>query len=358
VTRVLVVAEQLRRTAAGGIGTYVSGLLRGVAHSAHEADVDVTAFASRRRRGPDPIRELGVQQRSSPLPGPALTRLWDRGWRAPRGYDVVHAASLAFPGADPLVVTVHDLAWRVVPDAFPERGRRWHEAALQRALSQASAFVVPSVDTADAVAAAAPRPVRIEVIEHGSDHLPAPADAVTDVLLRWLDVRGPFLLTVGTLEPRKNLRRLLRAYVAVRPSLPEPWPLVVVGPEGWGELGAVPAGVVRAGPVRAAVLASLYRRARCLAYVPLLEGFGLPVVEAMRARLPVVSSPLPAAAGATRVVDPGDVDAIAYGLLKVSTDEAVRRELIAAGARRADGLTWATTARHHAALWRELAERR
>ena len=352
--RVLVVAEQLRRKTPGGIGTYVRGLLGGLAGDGGYG-VDATAYASRRRRGPDPLADLGLPHRSSLLPGPALTRLWDRGGRAPRGYDVVHASSLAFPRAGRLVVTVHDLAWRVVPDAFPERGRRWHEAALQRALGRATAFVVPSAETARDLDAAAPIPIRIEVIEHGSDHLPPPDDAATDVLLRWLGVRGPFLLTVGTLEPRKNLRRLLRAYVAARPSLPEPWPLVVVGPEGWGELGAVPTGVLRAGPVRGAVLASLYARARCLAYVPIVEGFGLPVVEAMRAGSPVLSSPLPSAAGATRVVDPTDVDAMAYGLLKVATDDAVRRDLVAAGVRRAAGLTWARAAERHAALWRDLA---
>lgn len=353
-TRVLLVAEQLRRAAAGGIGTYVEGLLAGLAGV---DDVDVTAYASRRRPGPDPLRELHIATRVSPLPGPVLTRLWDRRLlRAPSGYDLVHATSLAFPPADRLVVTVHDLAWRTVPDAFPDRGRQWHEAALRRALATAAAFVVPSADTGRDLASAAPGLlVPIEVIEHGSDHLPPPDDAATDVLLRRLGVRGSFVLTVGTLEPRKNLERLIRAYVAARSSLPESWPLVVVGPSGWGDVGTAPSDVHVTGPVRPAVLASLYARARCLAYVPLVEGFGLPVVEAMRARLPVVASPLPSAGAATREVDPVDVDAIADGLLEVCTDDDVRRRLVAAGERRAAELTWARSAALHADLWRELA---
>lgn len=354
-TRVLVVAEQLRRAAPGGIGTYVASLLKAVGAGGCPG-VDVTAFASRSRRRPDLLADLGVDRRSFPLPGPAMTRLWDRGWlRSPRGYDIVHASSLAFPRAERLVVTVHDLAWRTVPEAFPERGRRWHEAALKRALAAATAFVVPSAETAHDLAASTHLPIRIEVIEHGADHLPPPDHSATDVLLRRLGVRGPFILTVGTVEPRKNLQRLVQAYVAARPSLPEPWPLVVVGPAGWGELGTVPNGVVLAGPVRAPVLSSLYARARCLAYVPLQEGFGLPVVEAMRAGLPVLASPMPSLGGAARIVDPSDVEAIAFGLLDVTTDDDVRRDLVAAGTRRAGELTWARAAERHASLWRELA---
>jgi len=81
----------------------------------------------------------------------------------------------------------------------------------------------------------------VEVIDEGSDHLPEPDPAAADAVLARLDVVGPFLLSVGTLEPRKNLPRLVAAYQAARPRLPEPWPLVVVGPTGWGDQ-APPAG--------------------------------------------------------------------------------------------------------------------
>ena len=80
-----------------------------------------------------------------------------------------------------------------------------------------------------------------------------------------------------------GLAGLVAAYQLARPRLAAPWPLVVVGPSGWGEHGGLDAeGVVLAGQVEPAVLAGLYARCRCLAYVPLAEGFGLPVVEAMR----------------------------------------------------------------------------
>lgn len=352
--RVLLLAEQLRRRASGGIGTYARGLITGLAQAA-PATVDVEVFASRARRRRDPLLDLGLPVRTSPLPHLLLTRAWDHGTvGTPRGYDVVHATSLAAPRGDVMVVTVHDLAWRTAPETFPERGRRWHDAALRRAIESASAFVVPSAETAETLADVHGSG-RIEVIEHGSDHLPAADDKATDALLHRLGIAGPYLLAVGTLEPRKNLARLVSAYKSVRSSLPEPWPLVLVGAAGWGQVGAMPRGVVVAGEVEPEVVAGLYVRARCVAYVPLVEGYGLPAVEAMRAGIPTVTSRVPAAAQASLLVDPLDVASIAQGLLAVATDEGLREALIAAGRERTEGLTWARSAEAHVLLWRNLA---
>ena len=358
--RVLLLAEQLRRSAAGGIGTYVLGLLQGLdqlaaADPGHAPELVLTA--SRARATPDPLAELGHELRTSALPGPMLTRAWDRGLvRAPSDVDLVHAVSLATleSGAAPLVVTVHDLLWRRIPDAYPARGRRWHEGALARALRRADRFVVPAdVVAQDLVAAGADRG-RITVIPMGSDHLPSPDLATATTHLAQLGVEGPFLLCVGTLEPRKNLQRLVEAYGRIRTTLPEPWPLVMVGPSGWGEQVPPTTGVVHAGSVSAEELAGLYAASRLLAYVPLIEGFGLPPVEAMSLGTPVVASPLPSTGGAAYEVDPNDTTAIADGLLRVATDEATRESLIHRGALRSTELTWSSIARRHRDVW-ELA---
>ena len=357
--RVLLVAEQLRRSVPGGIGTYTRGLLQGLRAMGADSP-EVTLLASRPPAdSTDPIAGPGVELVTSQLPGPVLVRAWDRGLSpVPPDHDVVHAPSLALPPSrdTPLVVTVHDLAWREMPEAFPPRGRRWHEAAIQRALTRARRLVVPSTRTADLLVAAGASPSLVEVVEEGCDHLP-PADlAGTDALLRGLGVAAGYLLAVGTLEPRKNLPRLLAAYERARSELPEPWPLVVVGPRGWGEsVGRPPHGVVLAGPVEGALLAGLYRRARCLAYVPLLEGFGLPPVEAMRECSPVVASPIPSTQGAALEVDPLDVDAIAEALVRASSDERLRAELVTAGLLRAAELTWEGCARRHVELWSAVA---
>ena len=362
---VLVVAEQLRRVVPGGIGTYTRGLVTGLGALDPELAPLVTLAASRApRSGGDAVAALGPAVRTVGLGPRALVAAWDHGLaRVGRDASVVHACStLTPPSSAPLVATVHDLAWRHLEWAFPPRGRRWHEASLRRAVRRASAIVVPSEAVADevreGVASVRGRsPCDVAVVDEGADHLPAPDDRAAAAALDALGVTGEYLLAVGTLEPRKNLVRLVEAYAAARPSLPEPWPLVVVGPAGWGRstgVEAPPPGVVLAGVVGDAELAALYARARCVAYVPLLEGYGLPVVEAMRAGAPVVASAVPSARGAALEVDPLDVDSIAAGLVVAATDGERRARLVAAGLERTGGLTWRRCAEQHVALWRRV----
>ncbi len=354
----VLVADQLRRAVPGGIGTYVRGLVGGLRSAARE-EVDVTLWTSRAPGGsPDPLLALGRVVASS-LPGPALTRAWDRGVCRPPAGDVVHATSLAVPppGPAPMSVMVHDLAWRHEPDAYPRRGREWHEAALGRARRRARLFLAPSAATADDLAAAGVPEDRVAVVEEGCDHLAPPDHGAAVALLARLGV-GPgagYLLTVSTLEPRKNLPRLLDAHALALPRLPEPWPLVVVGPAGWGPTLAPRPSVLLAGDVDGGVLSALYAGARLVASVPRREGWGLPAVEAMACGTPVVASPMPSTGGAAFEVAPGDVEAIAEALVVVAGDESVRARLVAAGLVRAAGLTWDRAAVRHLELWRALA---
>lgn len=369
--RVLLVAEQLRRSVTGGIGTYATGLLRGL-DILDGAGPEVTLLTSRAPRGIDPLAALGHPVLASRLPGFLLTRAWDAGLAVPRGSDVVHAVSLAVPrgGGQPVVATVHDLAWRSQPAAFTVRGRRWHEQALAHALTRATLFVVPSEATAGDLVRAGADAARVKVVAEGADHLPAPDAAGTQALLDRLGVKEPYLLSVGTIEPRKNLEVVLAAYRHARSHLPGPWPLLVVGPPGWGsDPTAVSAatngsgssaaadnqGVVRTGKVEDGVLAGLYAGSRCLVYVPLAEGWGLPPVEAMAAGTPVVASPMPSTGGAALEVDPRNVAAIADALVVAATDEEVRAELVSSGRARAAGLTWEAAARRHVELWERVA---
>jgi glycosyltransferase involved in cell wall biosynthesis len=281
--RVTVIADHLRLWPASGIATYSRGLLDGLRAMGGEAP------------------EVTVQ--TSLLPPGMVWRLRNHnlgGWTV-RDADVAHCTSLAAPlGARmPVVVTVHDVAWREVPAAFPRRHRRWHEEALQRAVRHAAAVVAPSHRTARLLADGGVPGDLITVIPMGCDHLPPPDHEGADKLLTALEVTTPFLLSVSVLEPRKNLPRVLDAYDRARARLPEPWPLLVVGPRGWGPSLAPGSGVKLTGEVTAGVLSALYDRARCLVYVPLVEGWGLPPVEAMAAGIPVVSSATPSTGGSS-----------------------------------------------------------
>lgn len=367
---VALAVEQLRRPVPGGIGRYAEELARAIGRSPHPR---VELLASRHRgTGEDPLARLGLPLRTSPLAAPYLTLAWDVGLaRAPSEAAVVHSVSLAAPpvGAGrgarscALVVTIHDLAWRELPASTTARGRRWHEAALRRVLARADAFVVPSRSVLDSICAMGAR--RVEVIGHGVDHLPPPDHEGATALLEALGVGGDFLLSVGTLEPRKNLRRLVSAYGAAvgDGSLPDTPALVVVGPTGWGDGGPpVAPGVVAAGRVDDAVLASLYSRALAFVYVPLAEGFGLPPLEAMACGAPVLASAsVPSTAAGARelppalLVDPVATGAIADGIVRIATDGELRAELVERGRARVEPMTWARSAAAHLALWESLA---
>lgn len=355
--RVLVVGEQLRAPVPGGIGTYVRGLVKGL--SELSPGVEVSLLASRaslsasETKGRDPLESLGVPVVTTPLPSRYSMAAWDAGLlRAPQGWDVVHATSLAVPPAStPVVVTVHDLAWRALPETFPARGRLWHELALRRALRRGSRFVTPSESTRAALVGAGAPEHAVEVVEEGVDHLAEPDHPAAGRLLGSLGVHGPFVAAMGTLEPRKNLRRLLEAWDRAVAEIGSSWRLVVVGPRGWGGRINPGRGAVLAGEVGPSVLSALYRAASAVAYVPLLEGFGLPAVEAMSMGTPVLASPMPSTAGAALEVDPRDVGSISSGLIRICLDDGLRDSLSVQGLQRASELRWRKAAEQHVMAW-------
>lgn len=322
--------------------------------------------------GQKDLHEAGLSQaRRLPAPRRLLYRRWARGGRPRAGgdADLVHAPSLAFPPHDgrPLVVTVHDVSFLELPEAYTDRGVEFHETALGR-LPEADLVIAPSKATADALAALPSPPERVRVIPQGTD-MCAPGPEERERILDRLEVRRPYVLWVGTVEPRKNPEAVVRSFVsAVESGVPraDELNLYLVGPPGWwrGDVASLVTEkgmadrVRRLGAQPRAVLPALYAGAEAFVFPSLAEGFGLPVLEAMACGAPVVTSnrsSLPEVAGAAaELCDPMDNASVGDALGKVLRDHDLAEDLRRLGLRRAKEFTWVRTARETAACYREL----
>jgi glycosyltransferase involved in cell wall biosynthesis len=345
-------------TAAAAIAQTAAVCARGV--------VDVVGVAALHRRPAHAPWRPPVPVRHLPLPRVLLYEAWSR-VRRPRvqvatgPVDVVHATTLLLPPRSaPLVVTVHDLAFRHDPAHFTARGVRAFERGLELTATDADLVLCSSAATmADCGAAGLPAD-RLRLVPLGVDAAPVTDADVEDVRRRHrLD--QPYVLWVGTVEPRKNLSALLGAFQ----SLDVPHELALVGPPGWHtDLDALVAGL--GGRVRVLGFVpehdkrALMAGAAAFCYPSLSEGFGLPVLEAMAQGTPVVTSAGTATAelagdGAGILIDPRDPADIARGLAEVLTDPCRAAVLSDAGRRRAARYTWATTAELTEAAYREAA---
>lgn len=261
-----------------------------------------------------------------------------------------HRLPLWLPQRTARVVTIHDLCWLKAPQTM-RRSTHWLDATLMpRALKQADRIIAVSSATRDDLCAAFPDTRdRIRVVHEAAALMPAPLPAEA---LSGLGLRPGYVLFVGTLEPRKNLKRLLQAFARAAPQLPTSTTLAIAGPLGWGgeqvdtEAGRLGiADRVRIlGRVDDVALSTLYRHAACLAMPSLYEGFGLPLLEAMAQGTPVLTShtsSMPEVAGdAGLLVDPLSTESMADGLLQLLTDSAHREMLAGRAASQAARFSW------------------
>ncbi len=340
---------QLLQPVPGGIGRYVERLLEHLP----AAGVDIVPFsAGRPHPAPPGHVDLGRPR------GGWRYETWHRLGR-PRlrlDVDVIHATSLAVPpsGDTPMVVTVHDVAFLEHADYHTRRGHAFHRRGFELARRDAAVLVVPSAFVAAEVARAGVERDRIVVAHHGVDDPPEVGVGDVDAALSRLGVREPFLLHVGTAEFRKGTDTLLRAFSLARARHPD-LELALVSPGGWGRLEPVP-GSRALGGVDDADLDALYRRASALVYPSRHEGFGMPVLEAMAHRCPVISSTataIPEVAGdAALLVDPDDPAGLAEAIDAVLDDAETRGRLVDAGRRRAGEFSWDASAETHVSAYR------
>jgi glycosyltransferase involved in cell wall biosynthesis len=315
-----------------GTSRYITNILKALAA---ENGVDVQPFrfggASRVLR---PVRDVFWYLAALPV------------LAARHRVDVLHCPSVRAPirSRVPLVVSIHDLALLRYPQAFNRWTRSYSALALPRIARAARAIVVGSEFA------------RSEVV----DLLGAPSESVHVIpygvgapfTLEGPAAEGAYVLAVGTLEPRKNLPRLVEAFQRAQLDCE----LRVVGARGWGDVQVGGERVRLLGEVSDEELARLYRGARCVAYVSLYEGFGLPILEAMACGAAVVAPEGPPydefARGIAVQVDPHDPESIASGLVQASD---ARERLGALGPERARQFDWRRAAQQTLEVYRKAA---
>ena len=272
----------------------------------------------------------------------------------------------------PVVVTIHDLSWLRYPETHPADRVRWLVRGLPRALERAGAILVDSAFVRDEVVAMFDvSPQRVTVAHLGVSPAFRPRrPEETAVTLRPLGLQhGHYLLSVGTIEPRKNVGHLLAAFARLPVALRKTFPLVIAGARGWRaadlerELGLLAdRGQVRfLGHVPADDLPQIYAGAAAFVFPSLYEGFGLPPLEAMACGVPVLASDraaMPEVVGDAGVaIDPERPEDTAIKIAAVLEDAGTRADLAHRGEIRAHGFTWqacaqATVQAYHYALGR------
>jgi glycosyltransferase involved in cell wall biosynthesis len=353
----------------GGRGTMVRELLRGLAAEAGP-DHEYVLFA--RTAWDDPALAGDPRFRWALIATP------DPAWNvraalaANRACDVFLSTNsylTAWFLRVPSVVVVCDLV-SFDPELLPRRGSaRIERATLPLAVRRAGALAAISRATAADLVARFPRARgKTEVTVLAADPGFADGGAPDDEVLARHGIDGPYVLGVGTLEPRKNLPRLIDAFTGMADDVRAGHRLVLVGPIGWDTdetlraITAHPDRVLAVGAVPDADLPALYRRATAFAYPSLYEGFGLPVLEAMIAGVPVLTSDtssMPEVGGeAALYVAPRDTEAIRAGLARLLGDAALRARLAAAGPLRAAEFSWGRYAAETRALCERVVSRR
>ncbi len=367
VLRVAYTLEQCWHRVPGGTASSALGV---AAALAARDDVEVIGVAARHATPPpDPWRPP-VPVRHLMLPRRALYESWHvlrrpRVSRATGAVSVIHATGMAIPPREaPLVVTVHDLAFLTHSGYGTRNGMRFFRQSLDLTRRDADLVLCPSQATQRECVAAGIDEARVRVVPWGvTVPVVAPADVAEVRTRRRLPER--YLLWIGTIEPRKNLPALIEAY---RRLARRDLGLVLVGPDGWhtdltGLLAtldpAMRSNVHAVGFVPAAERDALCAGAAVFCYPSTTEGFGLPVLEAMAAGAPVVTSARTATAevagDAGRCVDPHDPQAIADAIAAFLDDDRAADDARSAGRARAATFTWERAAASTVAAYREVA---
>lgn len=372
--RVGINALLLNKTRAG-IGNYIFRLINKFA----QRNFDLVIF------GEQDKLPKGLSNAKIVSPGIILEKNWQRilweqlvlPWQSRDKVDLMHYTDYALPLAVkfvPSIITVHDLSFLIYPETFTKGARLTKQTLIGPSVAKADKIIAVSQNTKnDLIKFFSIASEKIKVIYEGfNQELYAPMDQneAQAYLIKKYNLMEPFFLYVGTLEPRKNIPTLVRAYAIVRDRLGNGCPkLVLAGQKGWlyediffsvKELGLTEE-VIFTGYVPDEDLPYFYNAAVAFLYPSLYEGFGVPPLEAMACGTPVITSntsSLPEVVGEGGImVDPLDVEALVKAMEKVYADQEFREALSKQGLAQASKFTWKATAEETLALYREVYTR-
>ncbi|MDQ1523851.1 MAG: hypothetical protein QOE47_1775 [Pyrinomonadaceae bacterium] len=351
-------------TGLAGVETYITNLIEALAASPEGASHRYTLYVTRGRAGDRFAGRWPHVSVRRTLPHTPLVRLpltFPLELRR-HAADVLHVQFTAPPFSPcPVVATIHDLSFEHLPETFKRRSWMQLRLTVRRTARTAAHIITPSeFSRRDLIETYGVAPERISVTHAAAaPHFrPASQEAVADARRRY-GIGGDYVLAVGSIQPRKNLVRLVRAYSDLRrrrshDKLPQ---LVLVGKRAWlygetlraVEQSGVAANVIFTGYVPEQDLPALYTGALCFVYPSYFEGFGLPPLEAMQCGAAVVAgdrTSLPEVIGdAGLLVNPFDEDAIGAAVARLIDDGDLRANLRSRSLKRAARFSWAETAR-------------
>jgi glycosyltransferase involved in cell wall biosynthesis len=359
-----------------GTGRYTTELIRALAEIDTDNEYGIVAHEDSPLceliEGRSNFRLLRQKRRER-----VLRILWER-WKLPgliarERFDVFHAPAFVLPSRSTAatVATIHDLVFMRYPETFGYMRRNYFQWAIPGSAYRADRVIADSEATRrDLEDLLGVRDDKIHVIPLGigREFFEPPSEEAVERVRADLQLPEEYILTVGTIEPRKNLIRLLEAYAQVKAGMGRHSPaLVLVGRKGWkysevfGEIleRGLQDDVIWTDFLPDEAVRALYAHAMVFAYVSLHEGFGLPLLEAMATGTAVVASncsSMPEVVGnAGRLVDPFSPDSIAKGILDVVGDPQFRGKLAAKARERAGRFTWGNTARQTLEVYRDAA---
>ena len=358
--KIAITVEALKDRHFAGVQQYIHNLIHRLAE---REDLDLTLIAS-----PQSPRSVFPDHAGMSYHAPALvfgSGLFSAVFSPPRNlsdFDLIHCPTVTAPfffrPDAKVVMTVHDLVPLLYPEWQTRRRVLYFKYILKHRFRFVDRFIAVSHSTRRDLTHHFHIPEhKIAVIHEGVSEQFKPASAS----------REEFILAVSTLEPRKNFKRIIEAFVSLRKKEKTRDRLVIVGKEGWlfEDIMRVPAAfqddIVFTGYVSEAELIHLFQTARCFVYPSMYEGFGLPVLEAMACGCPVITSntsSMPEVAGdAALLVDPCVVDDIEDAICKLTNDPALCAELSAKGIQRASEFSWRRTAQQTLDVYRKETSR-